>query len=170
MLCACENAQVCHLQAGQFATGQHTLHRFHDDALGMLALKDLGFCLFFDATGVTCVPVILLVTLVAGHLDFLTVDHDNIVAHIHVRREGRLVLATQAHCDNRRKTAQNNAFSVDNDPFLVDIRRCRGKSSHNSPILVGPKAARHSDRWLIKRCRVWSSAIHLILFSNINAL
>ncbi len=42
MLGACEDAQVGHLLAAQFATGQHALNGFHDDALGVRALKDLA--------------------------------------------------------------------------------------------------------------------------------
>ena len=46
------------------------------------------------------------------------------------RGVGGLVLATQSVGDDRGKTAQNNAFRVDQDPFLVDIRRRRGKGFH----------------------------------------
>ncbi len=50
-------------------------------------------------------PVVALVgALVAGHLHLLGVDDDHVVAHVHVRREGRLVLAAQ-HAWRRRRRA-----------------------------------------------------------------
>ena len=137
MLCACENAQVSHLPAGQLATGQHALNGFHDDPLWVLAIKDIGFGFFFDPAGVAGVPVVFLVTLVASHLHFFAVDDDHVVAHIHVRREGGFVLAAQAHRDDRSKTTKNNAFSVNQDPFLVDIRRSCGKGFHITPKVWG---------------------------------
>jgi hypothetical protein len=71
--------------------------------------------------------------------------------------EGRLVLAAQDVGDDRGKTAQNNAFGVDQDPFLVDVRRSDGKGFHHlsqrkrrqdapgfSDGGLSPKAARRS--------------------------
>jgi hypothetical protein len=68
--------------------------------------------------------------LVAGHLHLVGVDDDHIVAHVHVRREGRLVLAAQDIRDDRGKAAQNDAFGVDQDPLLLDVRRRCGKGFH----------------------------------------
>ena len=76
------------------------------------------------------VPVEVFLTLVAGQLHLLCIHDDDIVTHIHVRRERGLVLATQARGDDRRETAKNDAFGVDHDPFLVDICRCCRKCFH----------------------------------------
>ena len=71
-------------------------------------------------------PIEILLTLVACHLNFVSIDNDYVVATIHVRSERRLVFATQTCCNNRCKTAQNNALGVDDDPLLVDVCwRCR---------------------------------------------
>jgi hypothetical protein len=40
------------------------------------------------------------------------------------------VLAAQDLGDDRGKTAQNNAFGVDQDPLLVDVRRGSGEGLH----------------------------------------
>ena len=71
-------------------------------------------------------PVIgLLVTLVAGQLYLLGIDHDDMITTIHVGRIGGLVLAADAHRDQRGKTAQNDIRRVDNEPLLFDVlRRC----------------------------------------------
>ena len=133
MLGTCKDAQVGHLLAAQLAAGQHALDSLHDDALWMRAFQDIGFGFGLDAAWVASVPVVTLFALTTGQLDLVGIDDDHIVAHVHVRCEGRLVLAAQAHRDDRRKTTQNNAFGVNQDPFLVDIRWSCGKGFHISP-------------------------------------
>jgi hypothetical protein len=79
------------------------------------------------------VPVVALVgALVAGHLHLVGVDDDDVVAHVHMGGEGRLVLAAQAHGDQRREPAQNDALGVDQDPFLVDVARFGAEGLHDA--------------------------------------
>jgi hypothetical protein len=47
------------------------------------------------------------------------------------------MLAAQAHRDDRSKTTQNNAFSVNQDPAFFDIRWGSGKGFHISPEVWG---------------------------------
>ena len=116
--------QVCHQLTAKLIARQHTLDRLDHHALGVLALEDLLLGTRLDATRVTGVPIVMLLAFVAGQLHFFRIDDDDIVATIHVRCEGWLVLATQTHGYNRGKTAQHHAFGVDDDPFLVDVCRC----------------------------------------------
>jgi hypothetical protein len=67
------------------------------------------------------VVVHLLLQLVAGQHDLGGVDHDDIVAAIHMGGVGGLVLAAQAHCDDRGQAAHDQAFGVDQDPLLFDL-------------------------------------------------
>ena len=96
----------------------------------MSAFENLARRAGFDAARIAGVPVIRLVALGAGQLNLVGIDDDHIVAHVHMRGERRLVLAAQAHGDDRSETAQNHAFGVDKDPVLFDIRRCCGKGFH----------------------------------------
>ena len=125
----------------------------------MCTFQDLLFGARLDAARVASVPVEVFFALLAGHLDFVSVDHDDIVAHVHVRGERRFVLATQTHGDDRGKTAQNNALGVDQDPFLVDVCRCCRKGFHGRIVLFDVKdrpsgAAR--IRWMgFSEARLW---------------
>ena len=64
-------------------------------ALGGLAAVEVGVALGLDAARVAGVPVVGLVALVARDLHLLGVDHDDIVAHVHMRCVSWFVLATQ---------------------------------------------------------------------------
>ena len=67
-------------------------------------------------------PVIDLVgALVAGEHDLVGIDDDDIVAAIHMRREARLVLASEPRGDQGRKPAHDEAFGIDEDPGLLDV-------------------------------------------------
>jgi len=86
--------------------------------LRMLAVEDGALAAPFDAAGIAGMPIEDAIrTLVAGQLDLLGIDHDDVVAAIHVRRVGRLVLAAQAHGDDRSESAQNQAVGVDQQFF-----------------------------------------------------
>src|SRR3546814_5653172 len=76
------------------------------------------------------VPVELLVgELLAGQLHLLGVDDDHVVAAVHVRGEARLVLAAQDLGDLGSQAAKDNTVSIDQNPFLLDVRRGGGKRS-----------------------------------------
>ena len=130
MLGARIDAQIGHLLAAQTIARQHALHGLGDHALRIGPFEDLSRGARLDPTRITGVPVVWLLALVAGDLHLLGVDHDDIVAHVHRRRERGFVLAAQAHGDDGGKTTQNNALGVDQDPLLVHIRRGRGKGFH----------------------------------------
>ena len=118
------NTQICHLLAAECTTRQHALDGGSHDPIGKFSLKYLASGTLLNAARMAGMPIINLVgPLLAGQLDFIGVDDDNIVAHIHMRGKSRLVLAAQAHCDDRRQTAQNDAFGINQEPLFVDISR-----------------------------------------------
>ena len=129
VLAASINPQVGHLLARQTVTGQHALYRFGDSTLRVGAFEDFTCSAVLDAAGMTGVPIVCFIgAFFASQLDFIRIDDDDIVTHIHMRGKAWLVLATKEHRDNRGQTAKNDAFSVNQDPFLVDVCRCRRKS------------------------------------------
>ena len=128
------NAQVGHLLAAQTVAGDHALNSLDHDTLGMRAFQHLPRGALLDAARVAGVPVVdLVIALVAGHLHLVGVDDDDIVTHVHMRGEGRLVLAAQDVCDDRGEAAQNDAFGIDQDPLLLDVRRSSGEGFHIEP-------------------------------------
>jgi hypothetical protein len=54
-------------------------------------------------------------------MDFLSVDDDYMIAHVHVRGECRSMLAPKHACHASRKAPQGLAFGVHEVPFLLHI-------------------------------------------------
>ena len=82
------------------------------------------------------VMIDLLVALAAGQHDLFRVDDDDVVAVIHVRREGRLVLSAQAEGDDGREAADHEPLGVDQHPLLFNVGGLRriGFAIHGSRI------------------------------------
>ena len=90
------DAQVLHLLTAQRTARDHALDRLGQHALGVVTVEDLVHGALLDPTGVAGVPVVGLgIALVAGQADLLGVDDHDVIAAIHVRGVGRLVLAAQ---------------------------------------------------------------------------
>ena len=70
-------------------------------------------------TRVTEVELVLF--LVAGHCDLLGVDHNDVVAHIHVGRKHWLFLATQNDRNLRGKSTEGCTIGVDNEPGTLNV-------------------------------------------------
>ncbi|MNW05240.1 hypothetical protein D3C71_2014580 [compost metagenome] len=73
---------------------------------------------------------LVLVQLATGQLHLVGIDDDDVVTHVHVRREGRLVLAAQAAGDDRSDAAHDQPFGVDQDPLLFNLARFCRVSAH----------------------------------------
>jgi hypothetical protein len=103
------------------------------------------------------VVINLLVALAAGEHHLLGVDDDDVVAVVDMGREGRLVLAAQAHGDDRRQAADDQALGVDEQPFLLDVGRLgrMGVAEHElrsvSRVTLRPRAAGRSGPRLYGR-------------------
>ena len=69
-------------------------------------------------TGVTNVHFVG--QLLAGKADLVGVDDDDVVTTVHVRREIRLVLATEDKSDAGSETTQHLIGRINNVPFFLD--------------------------------------------------
>src|SRR5919112_3225747 len=105
MLSAAIDAQVAHDLTEKRAAGEHALHSLLDHALREAAVEnELGSALL-DAAWITGVVVVhLLLALAAGEHHLVGVDDDDVVAAVDVGRVVRLMLATQAHGNDRSET------------------------------------------------------------------
>lgn len=72
----------------------------------------------------------LLGRLLARECNLVCIDDDDEVTHIHVRSEGRLVLAAKKYCCVGCYATQYNAFSIDDVPLWLRIARLWTKCTH----------------------------------------
>ena len=86
-----------------------------------LAIEHLFRCgetLAARITGVANVHTVR--QLLAGEADLVGVDDDDVVTTVHVRREIRLVLATEDKSDAGSETTQHLIGRINNVPFFLD--------------------------------------------------
>ena len=84
-----------------------------------------------DFEGVSRVMVIHLVLhLVARDADLLGIDHNDVVAGVHVRRVFRLVFASQASRDFGGESTEGFSIGVDHEPVAAHSFWLRRKSLH----------------------------------------
>src|SRR5262249_52448524 len=103
-----EDPEVLHDLAAERPARHHALDRLFDDPLRMLAVENGALAAPLDAAGITSMPIEDAVgALVAGQLHLFGIDDDDIVAAIHMRRIGGLVLAAQPGRDDRGEPAQH---------------------------------------------------------------
>lgn len=121
VLGASEHAQLTVHLSTQRVLGQHTLDRQLDNTLRvrLLELVKIGCLEITDVASVALVQLVL--ALVAGHLDLVRIDDDDIVPGVNVRGVGRLVLATQATGDFGRHVTQGLVFGVDQEPLPLNF-------------------------------------------------
>ena len=118
------DAQMPHDAPAERAARHHALDGLLDHALGMLSGEDRALAALFDAAGETRVPVEHAgLALVAGQRDLLGVDDDDVIAAIHVRCIGPLVLAAEPVGDQRGKPAEHEPVGVDQQPLFLDRGR-----------------------------------------------
>jgi hypothetical protein len=131
MLGAGIDAQIAQDAPPERSARHHPLDRLLDDPFGVLAGEDRALAAPLDAARVAGMPVEDAGRrFVAGQPHLLGVDDDDVVAAIHMRRVGRLVLAAEPHRDQRGEPAEHQPVSVDQQPLLVDIGRSGGKGFH----------------------------------------
>ena len=88
-----------------------------------------------------------LVELVAGQRDLLRVDDDDEVTHVHVRGEGRLVLAAQEVRGLDGEPAEDHVGGVDDVPLALDVAGLRAVRTHARCLTrsLGPADVRHRE-------------------------
>src|SRR5690606_33254533 len=109
---------------------QHALDGDLDDAL-RVALQRLAEGFSLEVADVPGEAVVHLVgQLVAGDVDLLGVDHDDVVAGVDVRGVDRLVLAAQAVREFGAEAAEGLAGGVDDVPVALDGLVLGGEGFH----------------------------------------
>ena len=105
----------------QLGLGKHTLDGVLENGLwlSLQLIADVAETLATWETGV--MHIIFFSHLVAGELDLLGIDNDDVVATIAVGSVARFTLATENHGNLGGKTAEDLSFSIDDIPFLVGI-------------------------------------------------
>ena len=106
------DAQIRHLLAAERAARKHALHGLLEDALRERPSRISPRRALLDAAGMAGVPVVeLCLRLLPVKTHLLGVDDDDIVAAVHMRRVGGLMLAAQAMAmiDARRPTTRPSA-------------------------------------------------------------
>ena len=127
------DTQVLHLRAAERSAGDHALDGLDDDARREAAFQPLAQGLALDAAGMAGMPVEdFALGLAAGQAHLLGVDDDDVVAAIDVGSEGRLVLAAQAHGDDRGEAAQHQPVGVDQQPLLLHVGSFEREGFHGS--------------------------------------
>ena len=102
---------------------QHAPHSLLDDAIRMLGQNTLIGPGLETAWISGMVIVDLLLCLTTGQMHLGGIDDDNMVAHVLVRRVGRLVLPPQNVCDPTRQATERLSFGVDDEPLVLDLAR-----------------------------------------------
>jgi hypothetical protein len=114
---------------------QHASDRLAN-RVGGLAAERIAVRTTREAAGVTGVVVHHLVSgFAAGQRDLLCVDDDHVIAHVHVRSEGRLVLATKNTGNFGGHPAKGEIGGVDDVPRTFDLGCFRTVGFHLEPIL-----------------------------------
>jgi hypothetical protein len=83
--------------------------------------------------------------LVSGQRQAGRVDHHDVIAGVHMRREARLVLAAQHRRDVGRQPPQHQALGIDHQPaplYLVRLRRIGSflLRPHNSQTVLASRS------------------------------
>jgi hypothetical protein len=137
--------QLLQHRAAEPVLREHAPHRQLDDALGRAAHEALEG-LRADAARVAGVPVVELVLALAQRdVELGGVDHDDVVAHVDVRRPDRLVLAPQQRGDLGRDAPEALALGIDDEPRALDVGRFGGEGPHGGSYSLGRCVAWRPD-------------------------
>ena len=118
------------------ALRQHPLHRPLDDALRMGLQHGLRSH-FTEAPDVPRVPAIHLVAkLPSREMDLLGVHDHDVVAHVEVRREGRLVFPTEDRRDTTGEATEDLTVGIEDEPLPLDLILLRHRRRHRVPSTV----------------------------------
>ena len=129
MLSASVHFQLLDHCIAQWALRQHAFDSFFQGTAreALLHFQEVGFV---DTARVARVGVDLLhLGLARAEDDLVGVDHDHVVAHVHVGGEGRLVLAAEDAGDLGGHATEGLALSVEDKPIPLDRFGLRGDSA-----------------------------------------
>src|ERR1700712_3904774 len=118
------------LRATEAVLGQHALDGLLDQPVGVLVDHLTDRPLAEAARVATVVVDELALALVARHRDLLGIDDDHEVTGVDVRRELRLVLATQQGGGVGGQPAEDDVGGVDDMPSAGDLAGLRTERTH----------------------------------------
>ena len=126
MLGTCIDEQVTQELVTKTRLREHTLYRSPNQFGGVLGEDFLRRreALSARITGVAGVNAVR--HLLAFEGDLLTVDDDDVVTAVHVRREARLRLATEDKRDAGSETTKREIRRINDDPTLLDSSLVQG--------------------------------------------
>ena len=78
----------------------------------------------------------LVIQLLAGQNNLRRVDDDDVIAAVHMRGEGRLVLAAQDRSNLAGQSAKGHAVGVNDIPVALDVLGICHKRFHVNFLLV----------------------------------
>lgn len=119
MFASCIYFQLGHLPTAERIAGNHAFNGFFDNSFRETSGQKFSRGCFFNAADITgMLKIFFLSQLVAGQFDFVCIDNDDIVAAVQIRNKAGFVLAAQDLGNFGGKPAENNAFSINDIPFL----------------------------------------------------
>lgn len=106
--------------ATQSVLGKHTAYGMFDKTLRVL-LADHSRCMLALSTRITGVSEdYAACPFLAGHSYLFSIDYDDVIAAINVRRVARLVFATDDARYLAGNTAEHLGIGINNNPALLD--------------------------------------------------
>ena len=88
----------------------------------------------------------LVVVLIAGEDHLVSIDDDDVVAAVDVRRVDRLVLALEARGDESGEPTDDETFSVDQDPLLHHLAGFSDEGRHSRAPMLDRQCAQIPQR------------------------
>src|SRR5882672_4805570 len=148
--------QLLHHRPPEPVSRKHSLHREANDLLrlGRLQIPEPGQRMSARIERVS--EVNLVVPLPPRHPHLLRVDHDHVIAHIQVRRIGRLALSLQDARDLARQPSQDLPLGIRYVPILADLRGAHRVRAH--PTTSVSWVRRTKRKRLPSPCRTCQSA------------
>src|SRR5699024_7460822 len=110
--------------------GDHALNGNVHSLVGALRHQGLVLDLLQAADPARVSTVVLLLQLLAGQNSLVAVDHDHVIAAVHVGSKGNLVLATQQNSSLGSNAAEGLARGVDHIPLALDLGGFSESSAH----------------------------------------
>src|SRR6185437_1615869 len=139
MLAAGKHMQLAEHAPSERVLRQHPLDGELDRPLGVLGQQLLQRDRLDAADVAGVVEVDLVGQLAAGDVDLAGIDHNDVIAHVHVRAVGSLVLALEAMGNLGREPSEGLAARIDDEPVAAGVSGVNEYSLHGVSV-IGPGA------------------------------
>ena len=114
--------ELLQLVTAEAVLGEHSTDRLLNGA-NRVFVQQVGVADAAESTGVSRVAVgALLASFLTGENHLVRVQNNDVVAHVHVRGEGGLVLAAEQRGSVASEATKHHVSGVDYQPFALDVR------------------------------------------------